>query len=732
MKYKIVRQPDEMNCGVACLAMICAYHGVDNMSLAVIRELAQTDREGNSMYSLKLAAEKLHLTAEGYDEVEKEDLLGGELKFPVIIHTIVDGLYLHYMVLFEANEKGVVLGDPANGQVEMSWDNFLRIWTNQVMELTPTENFKENKKYRKNYKFIFSLIKKYKKYLILLFVISGIISAISIVAARFYSNLVDSVIPKNNLELLGKLLLLTSGIYIFTVGINWLKLKVTIKFNRFLDKELIINIYNRMTDLPMKFFASRTAGDLSTRFSDGDAIRGVITDFTFDFVIDFVYAIFAIITLFINHSWQLVVLTILMLEIVALIQFLFKKKLSEISKKTIKANTEVYSYANASFMGHETIKSYNSENYVETTMAQKYKQYQDSAYTASQFSQAQSDLSGTIIKITGLFMLSFLAILTMRGEISPGELMYLYTLVGYISAPVGYIMNLQEQMYEIDAALERLDDVFRSTTEKDINKSRKNLNEKITSVEFKDVVFQYGFKDPVIKGLSFKINEGESIGIIGTSGSGKTTLIKLILSFYKVTKGKILINGKNIDDLTTSSIRQKIAYVSQNDFWFQDTIFNNLTLGNKKASVEDVERVLEEVQMKEFVDEQPRGLNTMIEEGAVNLSTGQKQRLSIAKALIMKPDVLVLDESTSNLDAKTEEFIVNSLSHEKDKIKIVIAHRLNTLSRCDKIIALNDGVISECGTPAELLKTKGMFYELWSTQNKAMDKKKKKIMEGND
>ncbi len=731
MKYKIVRQPDEMNCGVACLSMICAYYGIDNMSLAVIREFAQTDREGNSMYSLKLAAEKLHLDAEGYDEVEKEDLLSDELKYPLIIHTVVDGLYLHYMVLFEANEKGVVLGDPANGQVEMSWDNFLRIWTHQVMQLTPTENFSENKKYRKNYKFIFSLIKKYKKYLIELFIISAIVSAISVVAAKFYSRLVDSVIPTNNLLLLGQLLLLTSGIYIFTVGINWLKLKVTIKFNKYLDKELIINIYNRMTDLPMNFFASRTAGDLSTRFSDGDAIRSVITNFTFDFVIDFVYAIVAIVTLIINHSWQLVVLTILMLEIVVLIQTLFKKKLSEISKKTIKANTDVYSYANASFMGHETIKSYNSENLVENTMAQKYRTYQDNAYSGSKFSQAQSDLSSTIIKITGLFMLSILAILAMRGEISTGNLMYLYTLVGYISAPVGYIISLQEQKYEIDAALERLDDVFRSTTEKDLNKSRQNLNEPINSIEFKDVVFQYGFKDPVLKGLSFKIDNGESIGVIGTSGSGKTTLIKLILSFYKVTEGKILINGKNINDITTSSIRKKIAYVSQNDFWFQDTIFNNLTIGNRNASVETVEKVLEEVQMSEFVDSQPRGLNTVIEEGAVNLSTGQKQRLSIAKALIMNPDVLVLDESTSNLDAKTEEFIVNSLSHEKNKIKIVIAHRLNTLSRCDKIIALKDGVIVESGTPAELLKTNGMFYELWSTQNKAMDVARENIEEGN-
>ncbi len=536
MKYKIVRQPDEMNCGVACLSMICAYYGVDKMSLAVIREFAQTDREGNSMYSLKLAAEKLHLNADGYDEVEKDDLFSGELKFPLIVHTIVDGLYLHYMVLFEVNDKGVVLGDPANGQVDMSWENFLRIWTGQVMTLEPTENFMENKKYRKNYKFIFSLIAKYKKYLIELFIISGIISAISIVAAKFYSKLVDNVIPTNNLQLLLQLLLMTIGIYVFTVVVNWLKLKVTIKFNKYLDKELIINIYNRMTDLPMKFFASRTAGDLSTRFSDGDSIRSLITNFTFEFVIDFVYAIFAIITLILNHSWQIVVLTVLMLEIVAFIQLVFKKKLAEISKKTIKANSDVYSYANASFIGHETIKSYNSENLVESTMAQKYKTFQDSSYSGNQFSQAQSDLSSTIIKVTGLCMLSFLAILAMRGEISTGDLMYLYTLVGYISAPVGYIIGLQDQMYEIDAALERLDDVFRSTTEKDINKSRQNLTENIKNIEFKNVVFQYGFKDPIIKGLNLKINSGESVGVIGTSGSGKTTLIKLIMNFYNVTE----------------------------------------------------------------------------------------------------------------------------------------------------------------------------------------------------
>lgn len=724
MKYKVIKQPDEKNCGVACLAMICAYYGMPKMSLAIIRDFAKTDKEGNSLYSLKVAAEKLHLVADAY-EVEKEDLLNNEVKLPAIVHTVVDGLYEHYMVLFEVNSKRVVLGDPAIGQINMSWENFEKIWTGNVMELEPTENFKENKKYQRNYKIIVSLILKYKKSLLELLVISIIISAISMLTAKFYSYIVDNIIPNNNLKMLVQLLLFTLGIYFFTIFINWIQLKVTIKLNKELDKELIVSIYNRMINLPMTFFSSRTSGDLASRFEDGDTLRSLVTGFTVDFVIDLVYAVFAIIVICINHSWQIALLTLIMLELVVLIQYIFKSKMTELSQKTIKADSEIYSYANASFMGSETIKNYNSEQIIEDTMLQKYKIYQDSMYKGQKFCELQEDLVSTITQITNLFMLTILGILVMRGKITIGELMYLYTLVDYISGPIDYLIDIQDQMYETNAALERLDDVFRTNTEKEINKSRKNLNEKITSIQFMNVYFQYGLRDPILKNISFDIKDGESIGIIGTSGSGKTTIIKLILDFYEATEGKIYINNTNIKDITTSSIRKKIAYVSQNDFWFQDTIFNNLTLGNRQATSEYINKILDIVQMKEYIASKPHGLNTFIEEGATNLSTGEKQRLSLAKALITNPDVLILDESTSNLDAQTEALIVNSLAKEKDKIKIIIAHRLNTLSICDKIISIEDGTIVEMGKPQELLKKGGMFYNLWKTQNQIVNLKRR-------
>lgn len=217
------------------------------------------------------------------------------------------------------------------------------------------------------------------------------------------------------------------------------------------------------------------------------------------------------------------------------------------------------------------------------------------------------------------------------------------------------------------------------------------------------------------------MNKGESIGIIGESGCGKTTLIKLIMGFFQTTKGEIKINGENINNYTTSSIREKIAYVSQNDYWFQDTIYNNLTIGNAHATKNQLDKICNIVKMKHYIENSPYGYNSMIEEGGINLSCGEKQRFSIAKALVTNPDVLVLDESTANLDAITEEYVVEQLRREEDKIKIIVAHRLNTLIHCNLIIAMKDGIIQEIGTPQELLKHDGMFKELWSIQNKVFE-----------
>lgn len=718
MKYKIVLQPDETNCGVACLSMICAYYGIKNMSLSIIRNFAQTDREGNSIYSITKAAEKLNMKSKAY-ACTKEDLLSDRVKYPMIVHTLVQGLYNHYQVLFEANEKRVTLGDPANGLVTLTWNEFDKIWTKKIIMFWPTENFHENVKYKRSNKMLFSLIWKFKKELIITTIITAFISGISAISAYFYAYLMDTIIPDYNLSLLIKAIFVVCGIFLITAQLNLFKQKFSISFNKKLDKELIIKIYDRITNLPMSYFSMRTTGDIASRYQDGDALRSIITGFSLDFLTDFAYAIWALVLL-LTTNWQMCVIAIVIEELTLIIQYFFKKKMELQSKELMQAGSDVDSFVTSSFSASETVKNYNSEKLMEEGMEHRYKKYQEKNYGNLMLSEVQSNLVSTINNVGNIFMLGILGLFVMNGNITAGDLVKVYSFFGYIFAPINYLMSIQDEMYSVNAVLERLDDVFRTETEAEMDKKKKNLEDNIKSIEFDNVCFQYGMRQEILHNVSFKVEEGESIGIIGTSGCGKTTLIKLILAFYPINSGVIKMNGVDISKCTSSSIRRRIAYVSQNDFWFKDTIFNNLTIGNRDATVQELDKVCEMVKMTDYIQKAPYGYNSKIEEGGGNLSSGEKQRFSIAKALITNPDVLILDESTSNLDANTEEFVVEELGKEKNKIKIIIAHRLNTLMQCDKIIAMEKGNIVEAGSPQELLKEDGVFRKLWDIQTKAI------------
>lgn len=608
----------------------------------------------------------------------------------------------------------------------MSWKDFDKIWTKRIITLSPTENFEETKKYKRNYKTIINLILQFKKELIIMAIFTAVISGVSAITTQFYSYLIDNIVPNNNLELLVKSILVVCGVFLLTVQLNLMKQKFSIKFNKALDKELIIKIYNRITNLPMSFFSSRTSGDINARYQDGDQLRSVVTRFSLDFIADFGYALWALVLL-LTTNWQMCVIALVMEELMILVQIIYKKKLEQQTREVMQTSTELDSFVIASFSASETVKNYNSEKLMEQGMQKRFEKYQEKKYSNEMSSEVESNLVSTINNIGNIFMLGILGLFTMNGNITVGELVKCYMYVSYLFGPISYIMGIKEELNQTTATLERLDDVFQTTTEEERDKKKKNLPSKIEQIKFEEVSFRYGMRDNVLKNMSFEVNSGESIGIIGTSGCGKTTLIKLILGFYPVTEGILKINGEDINQYTSSSIRKKVAYVSQNDFWFQDTIYNNLTIGNKEANIEDINKVCEIVRMSDFMKKCPYGYNTIIEEGASNLSSGERQRLSIAKALLTNPDVLILDESTSNLDAETEEFVIERLRGEKDKIKIIIAHRLNTLRHCNKIIAIEDGVVVEAGTPQELIEQKGMFYRFWTSQSNAFQRETQNI-----
>ena len=275
------------------------------------------------------------------------------------------------------------------------------------------------------------------------------------------------------------------------------------------------------------------------------------------------------------------------------------------NRELFKSSTELDNFVVESFNASETVKTYTAEKVMENEMQTRFKKFQDKKYQNTLQNEVQNSFVSVISNIGNIFMLGIMGIYVMAGSMTVGELVKAYMYVNYLFQPINYIMGMKKEMIEITSVLERLDDVFNTYTEEEINKNRKNLSDKIRKIEFEKASFKYGMRSNVLNDISFELNEGDSIGIIGTTGCGKTTLIKLILGFYNVTNGILKINDIDIKEYTTLSVRKRIAYVSQNDYWFSDTIFNNLVIGNIKATTEDLDRICNIVKMDEFIKKCP-------------------------------------------------------------------------------------------------------------------------------
>lgn len=261
-------------------------------------------------------------------------------------------------------------------------------------------------------------------------------------------------------------------------------------------------------------------------------------------------------------------------------------------------------------------------------------------------------------------------------------------------------------------AAERLNDILDTEIEqKDSDKEQ--LNSACGDIKIRNLDFRYGNRELVLKNVNMDFPKGKKIAIVGESGCGKTTLAKLLLSLYQPEYGKVMIEGKNLSEFSVASVRKHIAYISQDIFLFADTIYNNLRLGNEDATGEEIKDVCKWCCADEFIEKFPMKYDTMLEENGNNLSGGQKQRIALARALLKKPDILIMDEATSNLDTITEASVKRTIDNLSDEMTcIIIAHRINTIKNCDYIYVMDKGQIVEEGTHESLLEKDGRYKEM--------------------
>ncbi len=480
-----------------------------------------------------------------------------------------------------------------------------------------------------------------------------------------------------------------------------------------MDVSILFGYYNHMIRLPMKFFSTRKTGEIISRFSDADNINDAVAETVLTLMLDVIMSVIGGIIVYFQNQYLFAVSVVILLFYLIIV-FSFKGVLKKINNEVLENNSQLTSLIIQSINGIETIKSYNLEKRIQDETEFKYLKVIKSSLKRTKISIFLGTLSGLVELFGNMLIIWIGAAQVINGKLTLGEMLVFNTLLGYFTGPVKSLIGLQPTIQVAMVSADRLGEVIdldlEQTEEKLIPKNLKG------DIEIKNLDFRYGTRELILKNINMEVKKGEKIALVGESGSGKTTLAKLILKFYDFEKGEININNFNIKDIDIIFLREKIAYISQDIFLFNKTIKENLIL-NDEIDIEEVIELAKKINAYDFINQLPQRFNYTIEENGANLSMGQKQRLSILRALLKKPDILIMDEATSNLDTITESIIQNTLNNlNLEMTIIIIAHRLSTIRMCDRIYVLDKGEIIEFGSHEELIHMKGKYYKLLKEQ----------------
>ena len=479
----------------------------------------------------------------------------------------------------------------------------------------------------------------------------------------------------------------------------------------------------KINKLPLKISKKYGTGYLISRINDDtDRIRTLFADTVIMIIKDVLTFLVGAVVIFIFH-WKLALLSVAILPFFVMSTIYFSKIIRKLSKIFYEDNAQTTRQLEESLNMLELSKVFLKYKYNLLRYFKRAKQAFRSNIKLGRTSFINNAVTGFLGGIAPIVIIGYGGYEIIQGRLTLGYLIAFNSYVGYLFGPTSRLINVNIQIQKALMALERVRELF-DLPEEEMDKEI-IIPEKIEQLEFVNVHFSYDKlatktqshkernyteDNQVLKGITFTANRGEKIGIVGSSGGGKTTLLRLLAGLYEVDKGKILLNGRSLTTSELIALRKQVAIVEQEPYLFNDTIYNNIRFGNGRASEEEIYSAAKQAYADEFIKQLPNSYQTEVGEKGTNLSVGQKQRIAIARALVKKPKILVLDEATSNIDSLSEEFINRTIFNlSEDMIVFIIAHRLHTVMRCDRILVLEKGKIVEEGTHQVLLKMDGYY-----------------------
>lgn len=708
-----IEQQDEKDCGVACIAMILKKYKTE-IPIHKLRELSGTDLEGTSAFGLKKCIEKLNFNCQAIqadDEVWKEK----ELILPAIAHVIIDQAYMHYVVIYEVKDNMLLIADPGKGKLKKSITDFSKEWTGVLLLMTPANEYHPKKEKVAGLTSFFPILWKQKGLLINIILAALFITVFGIISSYYFQGILDFFIPNQAMSTLNIVSMGLIVIYLFRVLFEYSRNYLLVILGQRMSIEIMLGYFKHVLNLPMNFFATRKSGEIISRFLDANKIIDALASATLSIFLDVGMVIVVGATLAVqNGKLFLVTLATLPFYIVSILAFVrsYERK----NQEEMTAGATLNSSIIESLNGIETIKSYNGEAAVYNRVDHEFVQLMKASFTTVTLDNIQKGIKEAIQLISSALILWIGSYYVVNGSISIGQLITYNALLVFFTDPLQNIINLQVKMQKAQVANKRLNEIFDISSEKDIHSSDKQLSGTIFNQDIRidDVSFSYAMKEQTLSKVSCIIPMRSKVALVGVSGSGKSTLAKLLVNFYSPTEGSIQFGNINILDIPTSQLRQHVTYVPQDSFFFSGTITENLTFGlETMPSFEKIIEVCDQVQLADYIDQQPLRYDTLLEEGGANLSGGQRQRLAIARALLKDADIIILDEATSGLDTLLEHKIMQNLLQMEDKTILFIAHHLSIARDCEQVMVMHNGQLVEQGSHEELRYTGGIYQNLW-------------------
>ncbi len=686
---KVVLQDGIKDCGICCLLSIIRYYGGD-VPKEYLRELTNTTKMGVSAYQLIEGAKKLGMLASGV-QGEIENLNTNNL--PCIAHVVLKKSYQHFVVLYQVDfeKERVLLMDPSKGRKILKLSEFKLLSSNYYITLSPLKKLPIMNSKNKIRNLITNFLKKHKTILFFIIILTIFYFLFNMLCAYEFQYLLKYSISyqlDKNLFLICKMLLF---IHLFKEINSYLRNLLLSKWSFLLDEEITMAAYKQIIKLPYLYYKNRTTGEVISRFKDLSEVKTFLSQLIVSISTD-ICSFFVFLFVIYKIHKKLFFVTFLMIIFLLLLEIFFYPRKKNRLRKYYKSEEKVNSNLIESMSSVEEIKGMHIEERMIFKFKKIYQTFLEVSYKLFALLELESFFKNSIIFIGTISLLGICSKLILQKEMALGSMVVFQNILNYLLSSLLHGISLFEKYPNYILSLNRIEDLFFISKEEFLGGNYYEQYHLKGDIVYHNFTYEL-FGNRLYDNLDLVIHYGEKVYLGGLSGSGKSTLMKLLLRYIEVPFSNISIRGIDINHYHLEVLRSHITYISQQEYLFTDTLYNNLTLF-REVPLKKLDKICKLVELNEVIRKDPLGYQRIVEENGFNFSGGQRQRIILARSLLKESDIYIFDEALNQIDQKRERKILeNIFTYLKSKTVIVISHREEIIDLFDRVIFLEKGKI---------------------------------------